>query len=301
MLVALLLAPYPPHRRLRAWALTMRNASARKEYETIFARRRVDTISTMDVQITQECQSFLQKLIGGKNIYTRRRLMMMKSVLSYHHTLLMSRGEGSTTLPNRLYWLMLPIVYIYTGGKTSMPELSPGQEGEFLVQLIEAWEFICRDNDGISALNDGEEMETKGDIGERSVPDWATLIRDGFEEADPILFNHTLLLLQNLDPSTGEQGSKIGEDEEASLLALALGTTVSRCLVDTLSLDCCLFVWDQCVMASFRTVIPRVLVAALVCLREALLTTVEKESFGKVVELQGKSISFSSLQMSMER
>ncbi|GMH55250.1 hypothetical protein TrRE_jg8453, partial [Triparma retinervis] len=292
--------PFPESFRLRAWALSMRNATARKEYEGIFARRRVDTISTMDVQITQECQSFLQKQIGGRGIYTRRRLMMMKSVLSYHHTLLMSRGEGSTTLPNRLYWLMTPIVYVFTGGKSPLPELAPGQESDFLVNLIEAWECVCRDSDGVNTLRDGEAFGAMGNSGEgNALPEWATLIRNGLEEADPVLFNHSLLVLQNLDPGGGGKVG-INEDEESTLLAAALGVTISRCLVDTLSLDCCLYVWDQCVMASFRAVIPRVAVAVLVCLREALLSAGDREGFSKVIELQGRSVSFSALQMSME-
>ena len=49
----------------------------------------------------KESQKFLQKPLGGKSIYTRRRLMMMKSTLSYHHTLLLQTGEGTTTLPER--------------------------------------------------------------------------------------------------------------------------------------------------------------------------------------------------------
>jgi hypothetical protein len=227
--------------------------------------------------------------------------MMMKSVLSYHHTLLMSRGEGSTTLPNRIYWLMTPIVYVFTGGKSPLPELAPGQESEFLANLIEAWECVCRDSDGVNTLREGEAFGAMGNSGDgNSVPEWATLIRDGLEEADPVLFNHSLLVLQNLDPVGGGKVG-INEDEEATLLAAVLGATVSRCLVDTLSLDCSLYVWDQCVMASFRAVIPRVTVAVLVCLREALLSAEDREGFGKVIELQGRSISFSSLQMSMER
>ena len=45
--------PFPESFRHRAWALSTKNATARKEYEAALARRRVDTISTMDVQITQ--------------------------------------------------------------------------------------------------------------------------------------------------------------------------------------------------------------------------------------------------------
>jgi hypothetical protein len=46
--------PFPEPLRPKAWALSLKHASARREYETALARRRVDTISTMDVQITQE-------------------------------------------------------------------------------------------------------------------------------------------------------------------------------------------------------------------------------------------------------
>jgi hypothetical protein len=73
----------------------------------------VDTISTADVQITTSCQTFLQKdFHPAEKAYTRRRLMVMKTALSYHHVLLLGRGQSATLRPS-LYWLLAPLTYVH--------------------------------------------------------------------------------------------------------------------------------------------------------------------------------------------
>jgi hypothetical protein len=194
---------------------------AKTAYETAVSRRRVDTISTMDVQITQEVQLFLQSPIGGVGFYSRRRLMLMKSTLSYHHTLLLAKGEGTATLPQRMYWLMSPIVYVYTGGKAPSPELSPKEEAEFLVTMIEAWECMVRNKGGVSSLMEGEEWGGKGaalDRGDFSgtVPSWAKSLRQALLEADSELFDHVIKCARNIVVSDTD-AVKIDSEEEVSL------------------------------------------------------------------------------------
>ena len=87
----------------------------------------------------------------------------------------------------RLYWLIAPIVYVYTGGRNPSPELPPGHESEFLVSLIESWENICRDEDGVRSLKDGEYWGNKANpfdgVGEEgkeaeNAPLWGKCIRE---------------------------------------------------------------------------------------------------------------------------
>ena len=221
--------------------------------------------------------------------------MLMKSTLSYHHTFLMQKGEGTTTLPERMYWLMAPIVYVYTGGKTPSPELAPQEESEFLVTMIEAWECLVRDQGGVSSLKEGEEWGGKaaaldrGDFG-GTVPGWAKTFREALRKADEGLLSQVVRCARNMDSEAESHTANLDAEEEASYLAMIMGQTVSRCLVDTLSLDVCLYVWDQCIMATFAIIVPRVCAAVLVCLKESIDSCTDRESFIDVLATQGKVI-----------
>ena len=146
--------PFPSQFRAAAWALQLKHATARASYESLVSRRRVDTISTMDGQITQAAQSFLQK--HPSKIYTRRRLAVMKTTLSYHHTLLLARGQ-STTLRPSLFSLASPLVYVQTGGASPGQELPQAEEREFVVGVVEAFEALAGGAEGVGSLEGGDD------------------------------------------------------------------------------------------------------------------------------------------------
>ena len=93
-----------------------------------------------------------------------------------------------------------------------------------------------------------------------------------------------------MDSEAESHTANLDAEEEASYLAMIMGQTVSRCLVDTLSLDVCLYVWDQCIMATFAIIVPRVCAAVLVCLKESIDSCTDRESFIDVLGTQGKVI-----------
>ena len=130
---------FPSTFRLRAYRLHLKHVKASIEFETEMTRSRIETISTIDAMIVNESQSFLSK--KQEYNYSRRRHAIMGKVLSYYHTRLMKRGKGrSMVLPMRYYWLVSPLVFVYTGGKIEDGELTPAKEAAFFVNFVEGWE-----------------------------------------------------------------------------------------------------------------------------------------------------------------
>ena len=114
-------------------------------------------------------------------------------------------------------------------------------------------------------------------------------------DADPSLFKHVMSAIRSQGPEN------LTSAQESALLASTFGLTVSRCLVDCISLDLCLYVWDTAMMCSFFLVIPRVLSALLVCLKESVMTETSEEGLMKVLYEQGKTVSVGRLHTCMER
>lgn len=87
---------------------------ARQDYENKLDKRRIDTISSIDTEITQKCQMILdchfQNIIVDADDSQRNVLITMKTVLSYFHTmhpdLVEEQGDAS-------YLLLIPILVVY--------------------------------------------------------------------------------------------------------------------------------------------------------------------------------------------
>jgi len=301
--------PFTSHFRARAWALQLRHATAALQYATVASRRRVDTISTMDVQITQRTQTFLEKdfvSATDEKIYTRRRLMVMKTALSYHHTLLLAKGHA-TTLRTAIYWLVTPIVYVYTGGRKPDPELPPAQEQNFVTELVEAVEALATGPAGVTSLEGGEEWSQKatlidGDDGFDfgAVPAWALLFRNTLHALSPALLDRCVLVCRNkgLEADTARA---IDAEEQAAYLAVAVGSTIERCLADLLSLETTLFVWDQALMSTYSGTIPRIAATVILLLQDTLMACTDRDEFLAGLYGQAKTITVGRLQTALEK
>ena len=103
--------------------LALDNPVARAKYRRDRNTSLLSTMSRYDQEITETAQDLLKSLHARGAWYTTERLMVIKSVVSYHHAMLpRSKGENREAKgseesnpkpPEEWYWMLLPIVVVY--------------------------------------------------------------------------------------------------------------------------------------------------------------------------------------------
>ena len=128
--------PIPPLVRVRAWHLSLDNPLTRERYKAARKKSMLQTMSRYDREITEMSRELLKSVYGKGAWYTTGRLMVMKSVISYHHAASSQAAEAQSNRkqnrgqpqalaaaeleelrpPEELYWLLLPIIAVYVRG-----------------------------------------------------------------------------------------------------------------------------------------------------------------------------------------
>ena len=104
---------FPGPLRWQAWRMFLIDPISRNDYATKISKRRIDTISSMDTEITQKCQMMLEKSFSDvvdDDASQRNVLIVMKTVLSYFHTV---HPDVVDTQGKAFYLLMMPILVVY--------------------------------------------------------------------------------------------------------------------------------------------------------------------------------------------
>eukprot|EP00949_MAST-11_sp_MAST-11-sp1_P005054 g5054.t1 len=253
--------------RVTAWSMFLGHPTAREAYARGIAASRMTTISAKDSLITEKCGTILDTHFAtlgpaGTGRSGRSLLSLMKTVLSYYHTLL------TDDLPAEVYYLAIPVVYVYSQSyMTSSVESTV--EGFLALLDMPRPKFMLKISGQLRAV---------------------------LRKHDSDLVDH---ICRISDVSgAGQQGTST---EEKYLSAL-LEQPVMRLFVGTLSLECCCYVWDQCLMVgSFERLVPNYAVAMLIAQRELLLAAKSPQELAKIVESQSKAIRMRKLQGIAER
>ena len=108
-------------------------------------------------------------------------------------------------------------------------------------------------------------------------------------------------LLAQANPKSGGRSGAGGQSDEAHFAEL-LEETVLRLFVGTLNIDCCCYVWDQCLMlGSFERMVPNYCVAMLVLLRENIIKADTPSQIMRRISSQACTISPRRMQGLAER
>jgi len=99
--------------RASTWQLFLADKMARTAYVEARNAQVTSTISGSDLKITDRCQALLKEHYMRGAWYTTDRLMAMKAVLSYYHTILNERAQGFVQIPEEAFWLVIPLVGVY--------------------------------------------------------------------------------------------------------------------------------------------------------------------------------------------
>jgi hypothetical protein len=104
------------------WLSQLSSPSDRSTYEAAARTSRLSTISAKDIDITQRSQKILDQYFP-ELASSHSNIMMMKTALSYHHTLhpsefpdLLSTTASSVISP--IYFIICPLISVF-GGTTS--------------------------------------------------------------------------------------------------------------------------------------------------------------------------------------
>ncbi|CAM9546561.1 unnamed protein product, partial [Hapterophycus canaliculatus] len=111
----------PSRTRLDIWRLLLKHTAVREEYELLMKQNRNSTISGQDIYITHRCQALLESgSVAARRLLplTSRNVVLMKTVLSYHHACKMNRrGEKATIdVPDSFLHFMVPLCAVATRG-----------------------------------------------------------------------------------------------------------------------------------------------------------------------------------------
>ncbi|CAM9327817.1 unnamed protein product, partial [Choristocarpus tenellus] len=159
--------PIPMRSRLELWKLLLSHTVVRGEYNLSMKQNQNLTISGHDVQITHRCQSLLESgRIAESNILpiSSRNVILMKTVLSYHHACRMSQPGLKQTdeykkIPESYLHFMIPLCAVMeTASPTAQPKLQEKNMGEKIADLIEMFEAAL--DAGLKSLVDQSEMLT---------------------------------------------------------------------------------------------------------------------------------------------
>ncbi|CAM9738436.1 unnamed protein product [Ectocarpus sp. 13 AM-2016] len=123
----------PSKTRLDIWRLLLKHTAAREEYELLVRQNRNSTISGQDIYITHRCQatphvrrniSLSHKVLLESGSVASRRILplssrnvvLMKTVLSYHHACKMTkRGQKATAnIPESFLHFLVPLCAVIT-------------------------------------------------------------------------------------------------------------------------------------------------------------------------------------------
>ena len=106
----------PSYLRREVWKALLRNDVAEADYSWALMHDRMRTVSKNEVEITQKSQELLTEFCPAQ-AHNYEILMWVKSVLSYLETKL------DRKLPEPLYYLMLPLVYVMGDSVRHVPAL----------------------------------------------------------------------------------------------------------------------------------------------------------------------------------
>jgi len=106
--------------------------------------------------------------------------------------------------------------------------------------------------------------------------------------------------LAKTSKSPAKQRKRLGMTEEARILAVAFGPSIARGLVDLLSVNTLLFVFDQAILSKFTLIIPRACGALLCSIKELLIEVVDFAELMECVENVAKTVTVRNLQIAMD-
>jgi hypothetical protein len=239
---------FPKPLRFPAWKHFLSSPIKRAAYNETRKKRLVDTISSVDVQITQNCETLLDKefpelLVRGDT------LMLMKTVLSYQHV----RDTPSDPYdPNQSY-LMVPIMMVLGERVGGAGGGGSDETSHDVALLVEAFSALM-------AAERPRVVHSSHPLFE-STRTFVKDVQSGLETHNPGLLLH----IQRLCAADGigaavNQAQQSQSQQQLQALRVMLVDVVERLFVGTLSNAAAVYVWDQALIAgtvySLSTVLP---------------------------------------------
>eukprot|EP00903_Cladosiphon_okamuranus_P009352 g8918.t1 len=139
--------PVPSRARPDIWRLLLKHTAVREEYELLMKKNRNSTISGQDIYITHRCQALLESgRVASRRLLplTSRNVVLMKTVLSYHHACKMGKqgGKAAPDVPESFMHFLVPLCAVATFPSSShgshSRELKIESQIEGLVEMFEA-------------------------------------------------------------------------------------------------------------------------------------------------------------------
>jgi hypothetical protein len=270
---------FPNPLRFPAWKHFLSSPLKRAEYNEKRKKRLVDTISSVDVQITQNCETLLDQefpelLVRGDT------LMLMKTVLSYQHV---SDTPSDPYDPNQSY-LMIPIMMVFG-------EHAHETDVDLLVEAFAA----------LMAAERPRVVHSSHPLFE-STRTFVKDVQSGLELHHPSLLVH----IQQLCAADGigaavEQSQQSQSQQQLQALRVILQDVAERLFIGTLSDAAALYVWDQALIAGFPRVVAPFCVCMLGIMKERLMTCEAAIQLQRAIKLQARTLTVKRLQRAAEQ
>lgn len=256
--------------RIHVWGMTLHDEKARDAYRNRATNRnRITTISESDKAISDRCQDLFDMEFANVEDATSS-VMICKTVLSYRMTLL---GE----IEDCEYYLAVPLAVVLARSYSDLP------------RVVEAMHVM-------TGMKRPRCQSTNSLEAQTALSDQAETFFRMVERADPELHQHILDAVQ----AQVEQ-----EEKDPGMLAERLGkklrffhvvdALVDNVFVGSLSLEACLYVWDQCLLVGFDKLVLPFAVCVLVLLRKELQEKPTLAGIRQTLRQQAKSITVNQL------
>eukprot|EP00752_Nemacystus_decipiens_P010548 g9393.t1 len=133
--------PVPSRARLDIWRLMLKHTAVREEYELLMKQNRNSTISGQDIYITHRCQALLESgRVASRHLLplTSLNVVLMKTVLSYHHARKMGKHENKAApdVPESFVHFLVPLCAVATSS-SNLREHKIESQIEGLVEMFE--------------------------------------------------------------------------------------------------------------------------------------------------------------------
>ncbi|CAM9345393.1 unnamed protein product [Phaeothamnion confervicola] len=303
--------PLPADCRSGIWRLLLTDAPARADYLEAVKHGPAGAMSSSDMELTHRCRAIIDSgsVVGGP-AGQDNAVFVVKSALSF------CQRRGKDASQDSLILLMVPLALVFaprvwrwqededddparasstdwgaTKDSAKLPEASrrlaegAAAEQETVAEVVEAFEALRTTAFGLWRLRSvaslGHACKAWGQLA------LGVLKEAGFSE----LLDHLAAL------SLAQHGEKAAREAVTRLLK----PLVDAALVGFVSRDVCLFAWDQCLIAGFDVVLPRLAAMLAVALQEDLMSCTTFDTLRRSFEVHARLVTVEALKALMEK